>query len=268
MTLQLWSSLLDRRGYQVADGEVILSPSKADVDGSAKDREPEQAPASPTGLKFGAARSVLSSFRRANSFAPAVEPKNVPGPSRQLPFRRTSTSIAALGNDAGKAGPSKVCGEPSCEASPGDEISGASESSTGFPAVQIFVGMKLRLLGEMKSSANVRNAILQLGGTLSADEDEDVDFIVVRLVRYVLKTVIFTLPKSFESGSMFYRDEEHQAVRAKYRTECWLEQCMFDERLCSPDEQVTFLPLVVQTPVPGKCHYSKRSIKAHRIDID
>jgi len=186
VTLQLWSSLLDRRGYQVADGEVILSPSKADVDGPAKNLEPEQAPASPTGLKFGAARSVLSSFRRANSFAPAVEPKNVPGPSRQLPFRRTSTSMAALGDDAGKAGPSKVAREPSREASPGDEISGASKSSTGSPAVQIFIGMKLRLLGEMKSP-NVRKAILQLGGTLSADEDEDVDFIVVRLVRYVSK---------------------------------------------------------------------------------
>jgi hypothetical protein len=76
------------------------------------------------------------------------------------------------------------------------------------------------------------------------------------------------LPKPFQSGSKFYRDEEDQAARAKYRTECWLEQCMFDERLCSPDEQVTFLPLVVQTPVPGKCPYSKRSIKALGIDID
>ena len=54
--------------------------------------------------------------------------------------------------------------------------------------------MKLRLLGEMKSSANVRNAILQLGGTLSADEDEDVDFIVVRLLRYVLKICRIYVP--------------------------------------------------------------------------
>lgn len=184
MTLQLWSSLLDRRGYQVADGEVILSPSKADIDGPTKNPEPEQVPASPTGIKFGAARSVLSSFRRANSFAPAVEPKDVPGPSRQLPFRRTSTSMAALGNNTGKAGPSKVAGEPSREVSPGDEISGPSKSS---PAVQIFAGLKLRVLGEMKSP-NVRNAILQLGGTVSTDEDEDVDFIVVRLVRYVSKS--------------------------------------------------------------------------------
>ena len=194
VTLQLWSSLFDRRGYQVADGEVILSPLKADVDGPAKNPEPEQASASPTGLKFGAARSVLSSFRRANSFAPAIGAKNVHGPSRQLPFRCMSTSIVVLGNDAGKAGLSKVAGEPSCEASPGDEISGASKSSTGSPAVQIFAGVKLRLLGEMKSSANVRNAILQLGGTLSADEDEDVDFIVVRLLRYVLKICRIYVP--------------------------------------------------------------------------
>jgi hypothetical protein len=92
--------------------------------------------------------------------------------------------MAALGNNTGKAGPSKVAGEPSREVSPGDEISGPSKSS---PAVQIFAGLKLRVLGEMKSP-NVRNAILQLGGTVSTDEDEDVDFIVVRLVRYVSKS--------------------------------------------------------------------------------
>jgi len=91
--------------------------------------------------------------------------------------------MAALGNDTGNPGPSKVAGSPSRDASPGDEISGPSNSS---PAVQVFLGMKLRLLGEMNKS-NVRDAILQLGGTLSADEDEDVDFIVVRLVRYVSK---------------------------------------------------------------------------------
>jgi DNA replication regulator DPB11 len=72
----------------------------------------------------------------------------------------------------------------------------------------------------------------------------------------------------FQSGSKFYRDKEDQAVRAKYRTECWLEQCMFDERLCSPDEQVTFLPLVVQTPAPGKFFLLKRSIEALGTDID
>jgi hypothetical protein len=43
---------------------------------------------------------------------------------------------------------------------------------------------------------------------------------------------------------------------------------MFDERLCSPDEQVTFLPLVVQTPVPGECPFLKYSIQAYGIDID
>jgi DNA replication regulator DPB11 len=180
VTLQLWSSLLDKRGYQVSDGEVILSPSKNGADNAAKKPEPKQVAESPAGMKFGTARSVLSSFRRADSFAPAVETKNMPGPSRQLPFRRTSTSMAAFGDN--KAGPSKLAGEHSLrEDSPGDEISGPSRSS---PAVQIFVGMTLRILGEMKSP-NVRNAILQLGGTISTDEDENVDFIVVRLVRYV-----------------------------------------------------------------------------------
>jgi len=47
----------------------------------------------------------------------------------------------------------------------------------------------------------------------------DVDYFIVRLV----------------SRSKLYREEQDQSLRAKFRTECWLERCIFEERLC-PDE--------------------------------
>jgi DNA replication regulator DPB11 len=55
------------------------------------------------------------------------------------------------------------------------------------------------------------------------------------------------------SGSKLYRDEPDERERSKYRTECWLERCMFEERICSPAEHVSFTPLTIETPVPGKC---------------
>ncbi|KAJ7147582.1 hypothetical protein C8R43DRAFT_952954 [Mycena crocata] len=67
VTVQLWGSLLKSRGYEVAHDSVMLSPGKAreltvardmTCDGAHEaEAPPERAP------------SVLSSFRRANSFA-------------------------------------------------------------------------------------------------------------------------------------------------------------------------------------------------------
>lgn len=54
------------------------------------------------------------------------------------------------------------------------------------------------------------------------------------------------------SGSKLYQDEPDEHERSKYRTECWLERCMFEERICFPDEHVSFTPLTIETPVPGK----------------
>lgn len=177
VTLQLWGSLLERRGYEINDGEVILSPSK----GTGKRKASEQLqPASHVqDRKFGSARSVISSFRRANSFAPVVSNAKA-GPSRQLPFRRTTTAMAVLGDN--NASTSALPAPGPLEKK---NTTPSGSASTTPQASQIFLGMKLRILGEAKNST-VREAIEQLGGNISVDEDEDVDFLIVRLVTYVL----------------------------------------------------------------------------------
>ena len=58
-----------------------------------------------------------------------------------------------------------------------------------------------------------------------------------------------------DSGSNFFRQEADEDERKKYRTECWLERCIYDERICSPDEHVSFLPLSIPIPVDGKYLY-------------
>ena len=179
VTLQLWGSLLQRRGYEVTDGEVILSPSKAKAAAETrKDGLPTRHPAisplkQPEPEHEG--KSIISQFRRANSFAPAVSSKEASS-SRHLPFRRTTTTSAVFAGNS-EAGPSRL---PHQNAHP------VAASSTSGPASfpQIFAGKTIRALGEAKGP-NVRQAVEQHGGRMSADPDEDVDYIVVRLVRLV-----------------------------------------------------------------------------------
>lgn len=131
-------------------------------------------PESPERRQFGAARSVITSFRRANSFAPPKEP----GTARQLPFRRTTSSSNA------QAGPSNVGAAVGLGAKRREEgVGGPSGSGSGSSAArpQIFAGKHVRALGEAKGAV-VRNVVEQRGGVMSTDEDEEVDFIIVRLV--------------------------------------------------------------------------------------
>lgn len=62
--------------------------------------------------------------------------------------------------------------------------------------------------------------------------------------------------RSIHSGGNFYRREEDDDERRKYRTECWLERCIYDERICPPDEHVAFLPLSIPVPIDGNYLYT------------
>ncbi|KAF8813526.1 hypothetical protein BYT27DRAFT_7131662 [Phlegmacium glaucopus] len=238
-TLLLWSKLLERRGYQVTDGEVILSPSKAH--GPLSNAKKLDMPNRPSSPQRHAGGSLISSFRRANSFAPVAQAKD-PGTSRQMPFRRSSSSVAGaiavassskaatrppLEEQLGRMQTSETIRE--AEAGPSGSVPAAS-----VPASMMFAGMVFRALGEARSP-NVRRAIEELGGRMSTDQDEDVNFVIVRLV----------------SGSKLYREEDDPLLRAKYRTECWLEQCIYEDRICAAEDHVSFIPLAVDIPIPG-----------------
>jgi len=236
-TLQVWGSLLGRRGYEISEGQLIRSPSKARP--PPVDAEPAE--------KLAGNGSLISQFRRSNSFAPARAESSSAGPQ---PFRRTKTTSAM--DVKGRAGGSFLA-----SAVPHVEKVGES-SMSAIPAVtsNIFGELKFLVLGEAKSPS-VRSAIEENGGKMVLDtEDDDVDFVVVRLVRSVhvlsqSKRRIRLLTYGFPSGSKLYREEADESLRTKYRTECWLERCIFEDRICSPDGHVTFVPLAIQTPVPG-----------------
>ncbi|KAJ7236947.1 hypothetical protein C8J57DRAFT_1728118 [Mycena rebaudengoi] len=247
VTLQLWGSLLRKRGYEIARGGVVLSPSKA-RELSAAGPEPDEG-----GLpRDGGGGGVLSSFRRANSFAvdPArtrtrsasvlpsranshSTPSNPPpaaGPSR-LPFGRAHTS----------ANLSHADNAPRLDANapPPPPPPSISASTNPDPLPTVFRALTFLLRGET-DTATVRGAIMGAGGSIVDDESDidAVDYIIVRLV----------------SGSALYLADPSPFARPKYRTECWLERCLFDDKLCAPDAHVSFVPIGVPLPIDGAEH--------------
>ena len=117
------------------------------------------------------------------------------------------------------------------------EGEGASDASVDLSerGRVMFAGLRFRALGEARC-AKVRKAVESAGGGwMGPHDDEDADIIIVRLV----------------SGSGLFREETDEGERGKYRTECWLEKCLFEERMCAPEEHVTFTPLRAVLPVRG-----------------
>ncbi|KIY53859.1 hypothetical protein FISHEDRAFT_68429 [Fistulina hepatica ATCC 64428] len=100
-----------------------------------------------------------------------------------------------------------------------------------------FSGHTFALIGEA-TSFSVRDALTHAGGLILQGDVgfKDADFILLRLGELAPSSVA-------EQGDLSY--DAYRKHLNKYRTECWLEKCMYTHRSCSPDEHVTFRPLCV-----------------------
>jgi DNA replication regulator DPB11 len=160
-TLKLWETLLGPRGFEVVDGKLKRSPSKS--------QNYTQIPLSPKKPKAQLVNmaengSVLSNFKRTNSFA--VKPKEE---ARRQPFTRVTTT-----------------GTPATLLALQREAEQPVASGSKLPAEQsrkegIFSGKKFRALGEANAD-NVKSVVEGEDGFWIADDLEDVDFVIVRLV--------------------------------------------------------------------------------------
>lgn len=52
------------------------------------------------------------------------------------------------------------------------------------------------------------------------------------------------------SGNKFL-DKFNLTERLRFRTECWVERSISEERMCAADEHIAFTPLNITTPVEG-----------------
>ncbi|KAL0578787.1 protein kinase activating protein dpb11 [Marasmius crinis-equi] len=260
--LQLWASLLKPRGFEVdaEQGRLVRSPTKSQA--RAKRREEEEEEEEDSVRVAGASKSFLGSagFRRNNSFAPLAN-KSI---RRILSTRKASPLPEAdydgqgvfqdmqMDVDTPGAGPSTPSSSPPPDAVKADKKSDnlppvaqaakvdpkpAQES----PTPPIFSGRKFLLLGEA-DSAGVRDAIHQRGGSFldgpeacNPQHENLVDFVVVRLA----------------SGSNLLPSSASPSFRRRFRTECWLEQCIFEDHVCEPDQHVSFTPIGIPCPIEG-----------------
>lgn len=234
MTLHLWSSLLKVRGYEVQDGRLLLSPTKGKLAKELPRDDPT--PSKPNG-------SILSTFCRVKSFV-QPEAKDASLSTARQPFRRAATTQAlTMRSTPISAQVNQILGA----GGPSTQHTNTQVDQPDDHPSTLFLGKCFRALGEAKSPS-VRDAILRQGGVFVSDADVDddiVDYIVVRLV----------------SGSKLFRDEPDEALRPKYRTECWLERCIFEDRICEPEEHVTFLPLDVSLPIAGKLSLKRSPVQ-------
>ncbi|KAI0256238.1 hypothetical protein BJV78DRAFT_448279 [Lactifluus subvellereus] len=224
-TLRVWESLLAPRGYAKVGSELVKTapahtpspmlnhalflPGSNKGKGKARVLGPPKSPITTKG------RSALATFTRSKSFAPSIAPApdDPCAPTSRQPFRKAQSLFLPPATSPAQVAPEHDSSRP-----------------------QIFAGMRFRVRAEARS-ASVRSAIEGCGGTWIEDEDEDehVDFVIVRLV----------------SGSKLYIDEADIALRSCYRTECWLEGCLSRERICTVDEHPAFSPLTHAIHLPG-----------------
>ena len=172
-TLRVWESLLAPRGYAKVGSDLIKT-----APGEAPSSTPDPSPSLPKVDKgkgkarplelldphtSGKGRSALATFTRSKSFAPSPTsaPEDTSASVSRQPFRKVQSLFL-----------------------PGPSSPGAMPEPGSSPP-KIFVGMRFRVRGEARS-ASVRSAIEGCGGTWVEDEDEEerVDFVIVRLVRY------------------------------------------------------------------------------------
>ena len=149
ITLRVWTGLLERRGYEVTNGEVIRSPSRS--------QNPSRSLTPPLERRRAKNSSVISAVRSDNTFKAAAA-----GSSRPMPFKRTSTTSSSSSRQSGsQAGPS-------------------NQSKSASPKPSIFSGTRFALLDEAHTSAVVA-AIEENGGCVVSGNGADI--YVVRLSR-------------------------------------------------------------------------------------
>jgi hypothetical protein len=119
------------------------------------------------------------------------------------------------------------------------------------PTSAVFAGKRLRAIGEANCAA-LRQELERAGAVLINRSGAKVDFYVVRLAGYALfwACECISLTAAF-SGAELMKQEAPQDEHHKFRTECWVERCIFESRICDVDKNVTFRPFSIPTPLAG-----------------
>ena len=254
VTTEIWGVLLRNRGFEARCGKLVRSPTKVkelskftsnveDTPTKPKQKRGTLDNAEKSGDSTEQQRSILKSLRRGQAST----------------VQRVSSDHAQSGETTVNLLARPTIHEERTSFPPEQQaasIAGPSSKPLGDEGphnhnLRFFDGLAFRLLGEAKC-LHVKAALEETGGRIVGDSSDDpVDFIIVRLVRYVVVlNLLYTRMLMLFSGSALYREEVDEVSRATYRTECWLERCFSERRICSADEHISFTPLKVPVNIP------------------
>ncbi|KAG8756889.1 hypothetical protein FRC12_010438 [Ceratobasidium sp. 428] len=168
----------------------------------------------------------------------AIGGQNVPSSvSRTLP------RVASISN------PSQGPGNPTAITND----SGGVFAAPAAPAARVFAGKRIAAVGEARGATLY--AALRTHGAIIIGELETPDPKGKGKAKDTGSTII--LP----SGEVDYyivrlASESAREARTldcydKFRTDCWVEHCIFEDRLCPAEDNITYAPLKIRLPVPG-----------------
>ncbi|EUC57078.1 aminotransferase, putative [Rhizoctonia solani AG-3 Rhs1AP] len=252
----VWGSILSSRSQveDTSNPEVTFSSPKPQLlgdDSATEDEEdiveanhmppkPSEQPRNPLNLggQLGARNSSMVSrlnSLRGSAFQFGAGTSDHP----TLSFGR-ATSVSNLGQKLGGARTEELLPSPSSTA-------------------KVFSGKRIAPIGEA-CGPTLYDALHAHGasvietpdpkGKQKAEDSElsilpEADFYIVRLAS--------------ESAKQASKSDSYH----KFRTDCWVEHCIFEDRLCSPEENVTFAPLKIELPISGA-----ELIKLHWTGLD
>ncbi|KAG8881311.1 hypothetical protein FRB98_004423 [Tulasnella sp. 332] len=230
----LWDDIVSNASQQPltskAKGKEVFKRPRPNVDGKLSDTEDED------DGPPGSAPDIRANFPQ-NDTTPLIDDSR---PSQKSFLSRvtraeaysTGPSLESSMSLQLAAGPSKPT-TTSARLPDAPRTKGMDDSSLSS---QVFSALKLRTLGGASHKVLV-SMVERNGGTVvksEADDDlSDADFVIVRL----------------HEAPRFVDD--HHPLLSKFRTECWIESCAFEERLCGPEEDVVFTPLRTAFPILG-----------------
>ncbi|KAJ7847648.1 hypothetical protein B0H13DRAFT_2405663 [Mycena leptocephala] len=154
------------------------------------------------------------------------------GPSR-LPFGRSASAANAANSDSNNACPSSARAKRLGEEDASVNAPQATPAGSDAPSA-LFAGLRFLLRGET-DTANVRSTIENAGGFITTSSSGLLGALSGPGSSFSTQT------KYCYSGSALYFAEHNGAARERYRTECWLERCLFVDRVCAPDEHASFV---------------------------
>ena len=179
VTTRLWEGLLRGRGFQMKEGRLIRSPDRKNLSKSGTRASKRTESLSPSN-----ARSVENNRTVIDA----------PESALQVAFKRTKSFAVKSDFDSSKSSLQHTSLTPKRTVARSSSIPAPSlKDKHILPEGErrLFIGLKFRLLGEANSQT-LTEALSLRGGLIVSDEEETVDYIVVRLARYVKNSIYFS----------------------------------------------------------------------------